>query len=401
MSKEATAQAITSAFEQREFSSLQQLFREAPVGLCLMDTDMRYVHINERLAEMNGAPVSEHIGKSLSEVIPEIADMVIPFHRSVIESGQPIVDTEVTGTTAAAPDVIKTWLANFYPLRNASGQITGVGTVVQDITDLKHIQQELEYALAEIRRLKEQLEHENIDLRQRVSGLDHSRHDLVGQSEPMRLVLAQAEQVAATDTSVLLLGETGTGKELIAQAIHHLGTRKDRPLIKVNCAALSPTLIESELFGHEKGAYTGALSAKAGRFEIADGATLFLDEIGELPPEVQAKLLRVIEDGSFERVGGTSTRKTDVRLICATNRDLEKSMHEGAFRADLFYRLNVFPITLPPLRDLVSDIPLLVWGFIQEFAEAMGRHVEQILPEDMHALQVYAWPGNVRELRNM
>ena len=207
--------------------------------------------------------------------------------------------------------------------------------------------------------------------------------------------------MAGTDTPVLLLGETGTGKELLAQTIHELSARKDRPMVIVNCASLPATLIESELFGREAGAYTGAASAQVGRFAIADGSTLFLDEIGEFPIELQAKLLRVLQDGRFERLGSPESVTVDVRIIAATNRDLEQAMRDGKFRADLYHRLNVFPIHVPPLRERREDIPLLVWAFVEVFGRRMGKTISSIPRKTMEQLQQYSWPGNVRELSNV
>lgn len=217
----------------------------------------------------------------------------------------------------------------------------------------------------------------------------------------MRRILHQAEVVAQTDSTVLITGETGTGKELIARAIHSLSGRKDRALVTVNCAALPPSLIEAELFGHEKGAYTGAMTKIEGRFEVADGSTLFLDEIGELPLEVQAKLLRVLEDGRFERLGSSRSVQVDVRIIAVTNRDLEQHMREGKFRRDLYYRLNVFPIRIPPLRERPDDIPELVWAFVRQFESRMRKRIEKIPKRTLEAMQRYPWPGNARELRNV
>jgi transcriptional regulator with GAF, ATPase, and Fis domain len=217
----------------------------------------------------------------------------------------------------------------------------------------------------------------------------------------MKKVLSQAEQVAQTDSTVMILGETGTGKELLARAIHGMSSRKDRPLVTVNCASLPPTLIESELFGRERGAYTGALTRMIGRFEIADGSTVFLDEIGELPLELQSKLLRVLEEGNFERLGSTKTLHVDVRIIAATNRDIEHEVNDGKFRKDLFYRLNVFPIVIPPLRERPEDITLMVWSFVGEFEKKVGKRIDSISKKSMEALQSYSWPGNVRELRNV
>ena len=229
----------------------------------------------------------------------------------------------------------------------------------------------------------------------------HPHGEVIGQSAAIQKVLRQVEQVAPTDSSVLVRGETGTGKELVAQAIHRLSPRRGHLMVKVNCAALPSGLVESELFGREKGAYTGAMTRQIGRFEVADGSTLFLDEIGELSLEVQAKLLRVLETGEFERLGSPRTIKVDVRLIAATNRDLVEEVRKGRFREDLYYRLNVFPIRVPPLRERAEDIPLLVWTFLEEFSARMGKKITQVPRQTMEALQRHPWPGNVRELRNV
>ncbi len=241
-------------------------------------------------------------------------------------------------------------------------------------TERKRMEDQLQERLLEIVALKQRLESENIYLREEVKHL-FEHVDIVGQSVAMKKVLTQAEQVAGTDSTVLLLGETGTGKELLARDIHKLSLRKDRSLITVNCAALPPTLIESELFGREKGAYTGAMTRMTGRFEIADGSTIFLDEIGELPLDLQSKLLRVLEEGTFERLGSSKSLHVNVRIIAATNRDIQQEMKDGKFRKDLFYRLNVFPIVIPPLRERPEDIPLLVRTFIMEFQKRMKIYV--------------------------
>jgi formate hydrogenlyase transcriptional activator len=225
--------------------------------------------------------------------------------------------------------------------------------------------------------------------------------DVVGESDSLRRVLQQVETVAPTDSTVLVCGETGTGKELIARAVHDLSPRHGRTFVKLNCAAIPTGLLESELFGHEKGAFTGAISQKLGRFELANRGTLFLDEVGEIPLELQPKLLRVLQEQEFERLGGTRTSKADVRLVAATNRDLGRMVAEGRFRSDLYYRLNVFPLLLPPLRERPDDIPRLVRHFTQRFARRMGRPIETIPPSVMEALVQYHWPGNVRELQNV
>ncbi|WAC08049.1 MAG: sigma 54-interacting transcriptional regulator [Thermodesulfobacteriota bacterium] len=269
-----------------------------------------------------------------------------------------------------------------------------------EIEDRKQAANSLREALRIIEQLKDQLHEENIYLKKEIN-LIYSHKDIVGNSEAISTVLKQVEQVGLTDSTVLILGETGTGKELIAHAIHNLSDRKDRIIIKVNCAALPPTLIESELFGHEKGAFTGALSKQIGRFELADASTILLDEIDSLPPELQAKLLRVLESGEFERLGSPRTVKVNVRIITASNRDLARLVSEGGFREDLYYRLNIFQITIPPLRERREDILPLVWSFVQEFGKRMGKRIESIRKMDIEALQAYPWPGNVRELRNV
>ncbi|MGO9110072.1 MAG: sigma 54-interacting transcriptional regulator [Thermoguttaceae bacterium] len=255
-------------------------------------------------------------------------------------------------------------------------------------------------ALAENEQLRERLERENVYLREQII-LKHQHGRIIGKSRALKKVLSEAERVASADTPVLLLGETGTGKELLAQTIHELSPRRDRPMVVVNCASLPATLIESELFGREAGAYTGAASAQIGRFAIADSSTLFLDEIGEFPIELQAKLLRVLQDGRFERLGSPASVTVNVRIIAATNRDLEQAMRDGNFRADLYHRLNVFPIHVPALRERREDVPLLVWAFVEVFSRRMGKTINSIPRRTMEQFQQYSWPGNVRELSNV
>jgi transcriptional regulator with GAF, ATPase, and Fis domain len=274
-----------------------------------------------------------------------------------------------------------------------------VGEVFAQALARKREQEKLLTAMAEIEALKSRLERENAYL-QHAAQVSASQ-GLSSHSPAFRSVIEEAAQVAQTSSTVLLLGETGSGKEVLAQAIHDASDRKDRPMIKVNCAALPASLIESELFGREKGAFTGALAKQAGRFEIADGSTIFLDEVGELPLELQPKLLRVLQEGEFERLGGTKTIRVNARVIAATNRSLAQAVKEGKFREDLFYRLDVFPIEVPPLRERREDIPMLSWTFVKEFSNSMGKRVNEIAEESMAALREYQWPGNVRELRNV
>jgi transcriptional regulator with GAF, ATPase, and Fis domain len=255
-------------------------------------------------------------------------------------------------------------------------------------------------ALSEVEELKNRLHAENIYLREEIK-TEYNFEEIIGHSEALLKALRKVEHVAPTEATVLIQGETGTGKELIASAIHNFSLRKNRPLVKVNCPALPAGLIESELFGHEKGAFTGALTNKVGRFELANGGTLFLDEIGDLPLELQAKLLRVLQEGEFERVGNPLSIKVDVRVIAATNRDLKNAVEEGKFRPDLYYRLNVFPILIPPLRERKDDIPVLVRHFVTKYGRKLEKNIECISQEMMDGLLANPWPGNIRELENI
>lgn len=275
-----------------------------------------------------------------------------------------------------------------------------IGTIFAQALQHRRGDEALQSALAENEKLRARLEQENQYLRDQVV-LKHHHGRIIGQSDALKKALAAAERVAVTNTPVLLLGETGTGKELLAQTIHELSARKDRPMVIVNCASLPATLVESELFGREAGAYTGAASAQVGRFVVADGSTLFLDEIGEFPVELQAKLLRVLQDGRFERLGSPASISVDVRIIAATNRDIEQAARDGRFRADLYHRLNVFPIRVPPLRERREDIPPLVWTFVETIGRRMGKSIKSIPRKSMDQLQRYSWPGNVRELSNI
>ena len=270
----------------------------------------------------------------------------------------------------------------------------------QEVAERTKAEESLQVAYSEIKSLKDRLQAENIYLKQEAAE-EHSFGEIVGQSKVLSQVFLRIEQVAPMNATVLLLGETGTGKGVIARAIHNRSSRKDRPMITVNCTALPANLIESELFGREKGAFTGAHLRQMGRFELADGGTIFLDEIGEMPLELQCKLLRVIQDGEFERLGSPHTTRVDVRIIAASNRNLEEEIRNGRFREDLFYRLNVFPIMIPPLRLRKEDMPLLIHHFVAKFNKKIGKKIDTIPKDTLHALQEYHWPGNVRELESV
>lgn len=360
----------------------------------------RYVDVNDSFLAMIGYTRDEVIGRtSLDLRIWETQEARETFIRELNERSA-IVNREIK--FRAKDGSFRILLSSAEQMEIGGEQCLLMAS--SDITDRKaseaalvkaHL--DLETAYAEVNRLKNQLEEENIYLREEIK-LVHNFDEIVGESDALKYILFKIEQVAPTDSTVLVTGETGTGKELVARAIHGASRRSDRPLVKVNCAALSASLIESELFGHEKGSFTGATARKIGRFELADRATIFLDEIGELPPELQVKLLRVIQEGEFERLGSSKTLKVDVRIIAATNRNLKEQLNRGLFREDLWYRLNVFPISVPPLRQRRDDIPILVEHFAQVFSRKFGKAITSIAPATINALRNYSWPGNVREL---
>jgi len=556
-----------SAFAQAE-KLATEYFGSVAVGVCIVDEELRFVAINDALAKINGIPASDHLGKTVREVLGELADSLEPEYRKVLSTGIP-ANFEIRGRLPRRTEAGH-WIGHYVPIPDENGRITRVGAVVVEVTaqdalelslrettskldnevkrletllevsrllssnwdlprvfpkisaqirrvlhqeyasfalhdsstgllvrqamdfplgkgfasklpvaagdspsahaleahvpkifskeeiqsfegdlarsflaeglqslccvpllrpsgavgvfvlgstrkhafkseDLSMLEQvasqlavaiENHRAAAEIEALKQRLGEE----RKYLEGESHNQgefSEIVGESPALKRVLDQVATVAASQATVLILGETGTGKELIARAIHKLSRRKDGPFVKVNCAAIPTGLLESELFGHEKGAFTGAVSQKVGRMELADGGTMFLDEVGEIPLELQPKLLRVLQDQEFERLGSNRTIKVDLRVLAATNRNLAESIAEKQFRSDLFYRLSVFPIVLPPLRDRREDIPLLVRHFVHKFARRMDRYIEIIPPETAEALRRWHWPGNVRELENM
>jgi PAS domain S-box-containing protein len=540
---------IEDALQQSEETSRQRmleieaLYRSAPVGLCELDRELRWVRINDRLAEINGIPAADCIGRRVRDLMPDLADVIEPGMRRVIETGEPCLDIEIQSQMPAQAGLTRSFLEQWLPVKDDQGNVISLNIVVEETTarkeaeeelrrsredldraqavgqigswrldvgrnvltwsdenhrifglpkgtpmsyetflriihpddrqfvdtqwkaalagkpyDVEHrivadgqvkwvreksylefddagkllggfgitqditayknmksaLQQahtnlerkvvqrtaELQKALSEIKGLKELLEAENIYFRAEIKMKQRFEH-IIGQSDAIRYALYRAEQVAPSNTTVLVLGETGTGKELIAAAIHDMSPRRDRSMITVNCAALPGNLIESELFGREKGAFTGADTRQVGRFEIANGSSICLDEIGELPLELQAKLLRVIQHNEFERLGSSQTIKVDVRILATTNRDLEEEIRKGRFRQDLYYRLNVFPITVPPLRQRKDDIPMLVESFVERYSRKSGKKITSIQKETMKALQDYPWPGNVRELESI
>jgi PAS domain S-box-containing protein len=355
-------------------------------------------YVSRRFLEYTGRPPADCLGQRWVEAVhPDDRPGTIAAWTESVRTGTPF---ETEYRLRRADGEYRWFRSRAVPMqRDTPGAAQWFG-VATDIDDSKRAEESLRAALAEVRRLKDRLETENVYLQQQIE-TEHGFEEIVGRSPALRRVLTQVEQVAPGDTTVLITGETGTGKELLARAIHKLSGRRERALITVNCGAISPGLVESELFGHEKGAFTGAVSRRIGRFEVADGGTLFLDEIGDLPLDAQVKLLRVLQEGEIERVGGMRAIKVDVRIIAATHRDPEALVREGRFRPDLFYRLNVFPIQNPALRERAEDIPELVRYFVLKYAAKLGKRIEAVPREVLDRLAAYRWPGNIRELANV
>lgn len=380
------------------------ILRCAGEGIYGLDREGLTTFVNPAAAQMLGWTAQELIGKPQHAIIHHSrADgssyprQECPIYTAFKDGKVHRVEDEVfwrKDGTGMPVEYVST------PIVDEDGALAGAVVTFNDITERKRQQDALEHALVEVQQLKEQLQAENLYLREEIEGTQNFK-ELIGQSVALEKTKRRIEQVAETDATVLILGETGVGKELIARAVHQLSKRSERPLVKVNCASLPSTLIESELFGHEKGAFTSAAARRIGRFELAHRGTIFLDEVGELPLELQAKLLRVIQEGELERLGGSQTIKVDVRIVAATNRDLAKAVWAGGFRDDLYYRLNVFPIEVPPLRDRREDISQLLAHFVQKFSAKLGREIERVPEEVLAALRRYDWPGNVRELENV
>ncbi|MEL6925474.1 MAG: sigma 54-interacting transcriptional regulator, partial [Bacteroidota bacterium] len=358
-------------------------------------TDGSIVNVNEATCTRLGYSRDELLNMKVYDLEPSLTPELYQFFWQDVKTNQYRV----------AESTLQCKSGEHFDMEIRSNYINYQGkelhcAFVQDITERKEREQKLQSAMKEIEALRDQLQMENTYLQEEISD-QHNFKNIISKSPRYKKVLRQVEEVANTDATVLITGETGTGKELLARAVHELSDRSERSLVKVNCAALPANLIESELFGHEKGAFTGAFAKKIGRFEMANRGTIFLDEIGELPLELQAKLLRVLQEGEFERLGGNQTIKVDVRVIAATNRDLAKQIQKKKFREDLYYRLNVFPIENIPLRDRKEDIPLLVNHFIQKYNGKIGKKVSSISPTNMNRLVKYNYPGNVRELENI
>lgn len=371
----------------------------AEAGLWIMDMDRGIVWATQRFRELFQFDLDEELPfeRFMAVIHPNDRERVGKIIRQSLENrGSLNMEYRIV-----RPDGSLRWISSRgNPSFEGSGLQERLMGVSIDVTERRQMEAKLRERLQEIERLKLQLEKENVYLRDEIR-MEQGLQKIVGNSEALKYVFFKIQQVAPTDTAVLILGETGTGKGLVAHAIHEMSARKDRPMITVNCAALPANLIESELFGREKGAFTGAHAKQVGRFEVAHGGTIFLDEIGEMPVELQTKLLRVLQEGEFERLGSPRTIKVDARVIASTSRDLKAEIRNNRFREDLFYRLNVFPISIPPLRMRSGDVPQLINHFVDRYVRKIGRPIKSIPKSVMKSLEEYSWPGNVRELEHV
>ena len=415
-----SAERRTAEKWRRSEKRYHTVYNIAPLAFLTWDKDCRVTGWNDRAKKLFGWSEEEVLGRSFFDfLVPESERALVEEVVKGLIKGELPSYAVNHNLTKSGENVLCEW--NNEMLCDAEGNVTEVISLALDITEKKRIEdalrttnadleqevakherteEELRKALKEIEKLQEQLKADYTYLREEIK-LEHNFNEIIGVSNALKYVLFKIEQIAGIDTTVLVLGETGTGKELVARAIHNMSPRRNRPLVKVDCATLPSNLIESELFGHEKGSFTGSQERTIGRFELAHGSTIFLDEIGELPLALQSKLLRVIQDGEFERIGSSSPIQVDVRIIAATNRNLENEIRKGTFRQDLWYRLNVFPITVPPLRQRAEDIPLLVNAFVNKFSKKIGKTIEKVTKGDMSILKNFSWPGNIRELQNV
>ena len=381
----------------------QLLLNAAGEGIYGFDLEGNAIFINPAAEAMTGWRAEDLLGKQIHQ-----------FHHHSHADGSPYPahECQIYATlTHGEPRVVTNevfWRkdGSCFPVEYTStpiyqdGKLAGAVAIFRDVSQQKQTEQALREALAKVQQLSEQLSDENHYLKTEIAE-EHNLDGMVGNTPQFLEMMQQIQLVAATDSTVLVEGESGTGKELVARNLHQLSQRRDAPLVKVNCAAFSASLLESELFGHEKGAFTGATERRKGRFELADKGTLFLDEVGELPPEAQSKLLRVLQEQEFERVGGTKTLRVDIRVVAATNRDLKQMVEEGKFRMDLYYRLNVFPINVPALRERIADLPLISQAILAKMNQKLGKQIRQLSPESLVEMMAYSWPGNIRELQNL
>ena len=384
---------------RQEEMELRQIVDVIPQHIFVLEPDGRFLYVNRRDLEYFGLTLKDVLAPDhLARVLhPDDLERLLREREQVIAQGTP---WESEARLLGKDGQYRWFLIRLNPLRDEQGRIIRWYGTRTDIEDRKQAEDSLQTALDEVKKLRDQLYNENIALREEIDKASMFE-EIVGTSPALQSVLSRVAKVAPTDSTVLITGETGTGKELIARAIHKRSHRSSRAFVTANCAAIPRDLIASELFGHEKGAFTGATQRHLGRFELAGGGTIFLDEVGELPAETQIALLRVLQEHEFDRVGGNRSIQTDVRVIAATNRDLQAAIAAGTFRSDLFYRLNVFPIEIPPLRKRREDIPLLVEYFIDRYARQAGKRIRGVNKKSLDLLQSYPWPGNIRELQNV
>jgi len=385
--RDRSKSALTLAFEKikKSETELREIVDVIPQAIAVLDPDGNVLYVNEWLLDYSGMSADEVLSRDFHSRLFHAEDVARWQHegRDALSRALPFEDEQ----RALGKDGKYRWfLIRYNPLHDEQGRILRWYATGTDIEDRK--------------RAEERIRNENLALREEIDR-SSMHEEIVGSSQVLRSVISQAGKVAPTDSTVLIFGETGTGKELIARAIHNRSKRSTRAFIRVNCGAIPPSLIASELFGHEKGSFTGALQRRLGRFESADGGTIFLDEVGELPIDTQVALLRVLQEREFERVGGSHTVSVDVRVLAATNRDLNAAVGEGVFREDLFYRLNVFPIRMPALRERTDDIPILAEYLIDRYAKRLGKRITRISKKTLDLLQAYHWPGNIRELQNV
>ncbi|HEU4683939.1 MAG TPA: sigma 54-interacting transcriptional regulator [Nitrospira sp.] len=377
-----------SLFESE--AGFRAVLNNSPNPIFLKDMEGRYQFVNKIFEETVRLSQEQIKGKKDEEIFPsEQAAALRANDLQVQQTGLAMTFEDVP----LQGDGPHTSIVQEFPVRDEHGMIYGTAGIVIDISERKHAYEELKI-------LKDKLAYEKQYLESEIRS-ELGFKEIIGHSQPLKVVLRQIEKVAPTDTTVLIQGETGTGKELIARAIHNLSKRRDKTFVKVNCATIPAGLMESELFGHQKGAFTGAIMQKVGRFELAHQGTVFLDEVGEIPPDLQVKLLRVLQEQEFERLGSTRTQHVDIRVLAATNRDLAEMVAEKQFRSDLYYRLDVFPIRVPALRQRSEDIPDLVRFFTKKYARQLNKPISRIADATMHALCSYTWPGNIRELENI
>lgn len=398
LSKDVVGASLLTRRVEMDARRWQEVLENIALAAVHIDAAGRIQYVNPCYERVSGYSSKEVLGRHAADLVPpesapDIAQLV---EKALLEDPDRSAEHEMTSKSGSMRRMLWTSVR----LRDVDDRVEGLLTLGADVTEQRSAEADRDRAMKELTELKDRLAEENLYLRKeiQVAG-EHS--EIVGNSDVLKYVLAKIEQVVDTDATVLIEGETGVGKDLVAQAIHNGGSRAGHPFIKLNCAALPDHLVESELFGHERGAFTGADRQRKGRFELAAGGSLLLDEVSELPPGTQAKLLRVLQEREFERVGGSQTIKADVRVIAASNRNLSHEVEKGSFRQDLFYRLNVYPITVPPLRDRREDIPLLVEQLVSRIATRLGRVIEQVPGDVVRQLREHDWPGNVRELENI